>query len=141
MEKLIQITDKPIDVEFLKNWIVDPTCGAVVSFIGQVRNENDEREVLELEYTAYTDMALKQLDSILREVSSTWNVRKCAVFHRQGVLKIGETAVAVFVTSIHRREAFLACQYIIDELKKRVPIWKREKYRDGSTWIGQQCTH
>ncbi|HLD73499.1 MAG TPA: molybdenum cofactor biosynthesis protein MoaE [Bdellovibrionota bacterium] len=128
MEKLIKIVDTPINVEVLENWVADPTCGAVVSFLGKVRNKNHGKEVLELEYTTYVDMALKQLDEIVGEVGKKWSIKKCAVVHRYGNLKIGDIAVAIFITSEHRHDAFEACQYMIDELKKRVPIWKKEKY-------------
>ena len=128
MEKLIEIVDTPINVEALENWIEDPTCGAVVSFLGKVRNENEGKKISELEYTAYTEMALKQLEIILAEARNIWDVKKVALVHRLGKLKIGETAVAVFVASPHRKEAFCTCEYIIRELKKRVPIWKKEKY-------------
>ena len=119
MEKLIKIVDTSIDVAFLENWTADPTCGAVVSFLGKVRNKNHGKEVLELEYTTYTAMALKQLDEIVGEVNKKWSIKKTALVHRCGNLKIGDTAVAIFISSKHPHYSFL--NFYVDTIHTKYP--------------------
>ncbi|MBI4042304.1 MAG: molybdenum cofactor biosynthesis protein MoaE [Deltaproteobacteria bacterium] len=139
MESRIQVTDQKIDVHALEEWGGDPSCGATLFFVGKVRNEQEGRLVLSLEYTAYVEMAVGELKEIVREVERRWDVRKCAVVHRIGTLQVGDVAVAIVISSVHRREAFEACQYLIDTLKERVPIWKREEYEDGKEWVHAEC--
>ena len=109
--------------------------GAVCLFVGVVRNENGGRAVRRLEYEAYEEMALPLMEEIAREVATRWPVTGVEMVHRLGALSIGEPSVAVAVTSPHRAEAFEACRYAIDNLKSRVPIWKKEFYADGAEWL------
>jgi molybdopterin synthase catalytic subunit len=104
-------------------------------FIGTVRNHADRRAVVRLEYEAYDKMALKKMEEVAAEARRRWPVEKAAVVHRKGVLQIGEVAVVIAVSTPHRRESFEACQYIIDTIKQVVPIWKKEVYENGETWI------
>ena len=111
--------------------------GGVVCFLGMVRNQSGGREVLKLEYEAYTELALIEGQSVLDEAVQKFGLKSASAVHRLGVLTVGETAVSVRVWAEHRREAFAGCEWIIDELKSRVPIWKKEHYVDGeSEWIG-----
>ena len=124
-----------IDVAEIEERVVASHRGAVVSFIGLVRDHHQGRSVHALEYDAYGPMAVKTLRDIVAEAESRWQV-EAAVVHRVGLLQIGEAAVVIATASAHRSEAFAACQYIIDALKARVPIWKREHYTEGQPqWV------
>jgi molybdopterin synthase catalytic subunit len=109
----------------------------VLLFWGVVRNENDGREVNGLEYEAYAGMAEAKLREIVAEAAQRWSVGEIAVVHRIGKLNVGEASVGIAVAAPHRAEAYEASRYMIEELKRRVPIWKREHYLDGpSAWLG-----
>ena len=113
-----------------------PECGGFVTFEGWVRNNNDGHDVLRLEYQAYEALAQKEGERILAEAAIRFPIEHAACIHRVGRLEIGELAVWVGVSSGHRDEAFKACRFIIDEVKHRVPIWKKEFYTDGdSGWV------
>jgi molybdopterin synthase catalytic subunit len=129
---MFKITDKVID----ESVSVSPRAGARVIFDGIVRNHNDGLDVSSLEYQAYEEMAVKEGLKIVEEAKLKFEVISAYCVHRVGHLQIGDIAVWVEVYSEHRKEAFLACQYIIDEVKLRVPIWKREHYVDKDPeWI------
>jgi molybdopterin synthase catalytic subunit len=129
------LTERPIDVDLLVERVQSEERGGVVVFLGTVRNHHDGREVERLEYSAYAPMAEAECARILAEAERTWGVA-VAVAHRIGALGIGDVSVAVAVAAPHRDEAFAACRFVIDELKNRVPIWKREHYADGSVaWV------
>jgi len=108
--------------------------GAVVVFDGIVRNHTRNRQTLYLDYEAYEEMALKQMDSLSREAVARFAVRHVTLVHRLGRLNVGETSVLIVVASAHRSQAFDACRWLIDTLKKTVPIWKRETFVDGVVW-------
>ena len=108
--------------------------GAVVVFDGIVRNHTRDRQTLFLEYEAYEEMALKQMDALSREAIHLYAVRQVVLVHRLGRLNVGETSVLIVVASAHRPPAFEACRWLIDTLKKTVPIWKRETFVDGVVW-------
>jgi molybdopterin synthase catalytic subunit len=132
------ITD-PIDLGALLALVQSPERGGVASFLGTVRNHHQGRDVLRLEYSAYGPMAEAECERIVAEAESRWDVA-VALRHRVGGLEIGDTAVAIAAASAHRDEAFLACRYVIEEVKRRVPIWKREVYTDGSVeWVGGEA--
>lgn len=123
----------------LKQDLVTDTAGALSCFEGIVRNVNDGRQVTALEYEAYTDLCEVEMRTIFQEVKNKFNVINVNCFHRTGRLSIGEMAVFVGVTSGHRDDAFLACRYVIDQLKDRLPIWKKEYYASGdSGWLNTQ---
>ena len=121
--------------------LADPACGGYASFEGWVRNHNEGRRVLRLEYEAYEALALKEGERIVAEALERFGVRRIACVHRVGELAIGELAVWVGVSAAHRDEAFAACRYVIDEVKQRLPIWKKEHYPEGdSGWVNcERC--
>jgi len=124
--------------------LASPTCGGFVSFEGWVRNLNEGQEVRRLEYQAYEALALKEGSRIIAEAAEKYPIEQAVCVHRVGELEIGDLAVWVGVSAGHRDEAFKACRYIIDEVKHRVPIWKKEHYVSGdSGWVNcEQCaTH
>lgn len=130
------VTSTPIELAVLAQAVQSPERGALASFLGLVRNHQDGRRVIGLDYSAYGPMAEAVSQEIALEAESRWAV-SVALQHRIGKLAVGDTAVAVVAASAHRDEAFLACRYVIEEVKRRVPIWKKEYYADGSVvWVG-----
>jgi molybdopterin synthase catalytic subunit len=111
-----------------------PTDGAVIVFEGVVRNHSKGRSTLYLEYEAYEAMAIAKMREIGAEMAAKFAIRRYAIVHRLGRLEIGETSVLIAVCSAHRAAAFDACRYGIDTLKRSVPIWKKEFFRDGAVW-------
>ena len=131
-----RINAQPIDAEACKKELFDPAAGGFVSFEGWVRNHNEGKDVTHLEYQAYDALAVKEGDKVIAEALERFEVIDALVEHRVGDLQIGDMAVVVHVSSKHRGPAFAACEYIIDELKIRVPIWKKEHYTNGNSgWI------
>ena len=134
MADLVRLVREPIDLAALSG--VSPADGALCLFVGVVRNENRGRAVVRLEYQAYEEMALPLMERIAQEARERFPVTEVRLVHRLGTLEVGEVAVAVVAATAHRGEAFDACRYVIEELKKRVPIWKKEYYIDGSVdWV------
>ena len=132
---MVRMQDEPIRVEDLMTAVRGDGDGAVALFLGTVRNHNAGRRVLRLEYSAYAEMAEGQMAAIEEQASSRFNISRVALVHRQGRLEIGETSVGVAVSAPHRAEAFEACRFIIDTLKKKVPIWKKEFFEGGEQWV------
>jgi molybdopterin synthase catalytic subunit len=128
-----RLTRAPIDAAALLG--PTPADGAVCLFLGVVRNENAGRAVLRLEYDCYEEMALPLLQQIARDACARFPVTDVRIVHRVGALAIGEASVAIAVVSPHRAQAFEACRFAIDTLKKTVPIWKKEFYADGAVWL------
>lgn len=129
------LTSDPIRLEPLIEAVLTPSRGGVATFLGIVRDHHAGHSVVELAYEAYGPMAEAECGRIVAEAEAKWPVR-VAVRHRVGKLVIGDTAVAIAAAGPHRAEAFEACRYVIEELKRRVPIWKRERYEDGSeAWV------
>lgn len=129
------LSERPIDVALLIERVESDDRGGVAVFLGTVRNHHAGREVERLEYSAYGPMAEAECARIVAEAERMWGAA-VAVEHRIGALGIGEVSVAVAAAAAHRDEAFAACRYVIDEMKLRVPIWKREYYTDGSVaWV------
>jgi molybdopterin synthase catalytic subunit len=135
---LCKITQDPIDLQELIDFVADPGAGAMTTFVGTTRNTNDGRRVIRLEYECYPGMAEKEMAKIAAEVLARWPVVKIAMTHRLGRVDIGEASVAIAVSSGHRHAAFEACHYAINQLKETVPIWKKELYEGGELWIGSQ---
>lgn len=132
-----RVTDEPIDAAALLAEVPSPEDGAVLLFLGIVRNHNEGRGVGHLEYQAYREMAERSLEQIVAEAEQRWATGAIRAVHRVGRLEIGEASVAIAVASPHRAESYEASRYIIEELKRRVPIWKREGYMDGrAEWLG-----
>jgi adenylyltransferase/sulfurtransferase len=136
-----RFTRAPIDVEALRTGLADPTCGGYTSFEGWVRNHNEGLPVRHLQYEAFEELAVKEGERIIAEAMERFRVGHAECVHRIGDLAIGEMAVWVGVSARHRHEAFVACRYIIDEVKHRVPIWKKETYENGdSGWVNcERC--
>ncbi|HTS36279.1 MAG TPA: molybdenum cofactor biosynthesis protein MoaE [Candidatus Solibacter sp.] len=129
-----EITREPIDTQEVLSSIKGGEDGAAVVFEGVVRNQTRGRRTLYLNYEAYEDMALKQMESLATQALHQFQVRDVAIVHRLGRLEIGETSVLIVVASAHRAAAFEACRWIIDTLKRTVPIWKKEYFEDGVVW-------
>jgi molybdopterin synthase catalytic subunit len=130
------IVDVAIDPARLMDLATDDTRGGAVLFAGRVRDHNEGRAVIGLDYRAYRPMAERELALIVAEAAAQWESIAIAVEHRIGALVIGDLAVVVVAAHAHRRAAFAACEYVVEQLKQRVPIWKREHYADGpSAWV------
>lgn len=128
------LTDAPIDVAALERATAERAHGAVVTFVGRARNRSDDdRTVVELEYEVYPEMATSVLAEIAAEAEARWGV-VAAVAHRFGVVPIGEAAVVIVTAAMHRAEAYEANRFMIEAVKERLPIWKRERFADGSEW-------
>ena len=125
----------------LRASLTDPGAGACASFEGWIRNRNEGQAVLRLEYESYEPLAVKEGERVLEEAVQKYPILKAECVHRVGMLEIGECAVWVGVSSPHRDEAFEACRYIIDQVKVRLPIWKKEHYADGNSgWVNcERC--
>jgi molybdopterin synthase catalytic subunit len=130
------VTDRPLDAARLLADSLSPADGAALLFWGVVRNEHDGRAVSHLEYSAYAAMAEAEMRRIADEAAERFGTGDIRVVHRVGRLEIGEASVAIVVAAPHRAEAYEASRYVIEELKRRVPVWKREGYVDGeSEWV------
>jgi molybdopterin synthase catalytic subunit len=131
----------PLDVSALRAALADPACGGYAAFEGWVRDHNEGQRVRHLEYEAYEELAALEAARIVAEASTRFGVAHAACAHRVGDLQVGELAVWVGVSAAHRDEAFRACRYIIDEIKQRLPIWKKEHYVGGdSGWVNcERC--
>jgi molybdopterin synthase catalytic subunit len=133
------LSQAPLELDELIAAVSGPGRGAVVTFLGTVRDHHEGRGVTALGYSAYEPMAESVCAEIVAEAERNWPV-KVALQHRLGDLAIGDSAVAIAVAGDHRDEAFAACRYAIEELKRRVPIWKRERFADGSVeWVGAEA--
>src|SRR5262245_25853314 len=133
---MIQLTREPIDHRELTEHVRKPSCGAVVTFLGTVRDLTGEDETVALDYEAYGPMAEKKMAEIESDTRARWSVGDIMMVHRLGHLAVGEISVAVAVSCPHRAQAFDACRHAIDRLKELVPIWKKENWADGNTeWV------
>jgi len=132
---MIEITNNPIDTSKIIATASAQQAGAVNVFIGTVRNQTAGKAVTKLEYEAYEPMAIAEIQKVVDATKAKWNLTGWAVSHRTGTLVPGEVAVVVAVSTPHRKDSFEACQFIIDTLKKTVPIWKKEFFQDGDQWV------
>lgn len=132
----VSVSDAAIDAVDLMRFVADPAAGCTVLFSGTVRDHSPGRDgVSQLEYEAYSDVVEDRIRDIVVEALEKWSVLKVAAVHRTGSLGIGESAVVVAVSSAHRADGFPAARYIIDELKSRAPIWKKEHWPGGAEWV------
>jgi molybdopterin synthase catalytic subunit len=130
------LVDRALDAPALIRSVSHAGAGAVVTFIGTVRDEHLGRRVVALDYAAYAPMAERELQAIAEEASRRWAAARVAVAHRVGALALGESSVAIAVSHPHRGPAFDACRWVLETIKRRVPIWKREHYADGTiAWV------
>ncbi len=130
-----ELTTEPLDVGAIARRVVPANCGATVSLDGYVRQFTKGRETLYLVYEAYEPMALKEMEKLIEQARAQFEIENAGIVHRLGKLGIGETSVVISVAAPHRRAAFEACEWLIKELKRTVPIWKKEVYADGETWV------
>lgn len=135
MNTQIRLSAEVLNLQECINWVMAPGCGGVDVFIGTVRNQTKGKRVLRLEFEAYEKMAISEMQKLADEVLEKWPVQRVAVHHRTGVLQVGEVPVIIAVAAAHRDAAFDACRFIIDTLKKTVPIWKKEVFDDGEVWV------
>jgi len=138
---VFRVTRKAIDLQELVNFVTDPAAGAIVTFIGTTRDNNEGRRVIALDYEAYPEMAEKELARLGEEAKRRWDIRRMAIVHRIGPVQITEPSVMIAVSAAHRADAFEACRFAIEEIKKTVPIWKKEVFEGGEVWIGTQSGH
>ena len=132
------LTNQPIQLEKFLTQKPDPSCGAVASFVGVVRNHHEEKLVKRIYYECYRPMAEKQIQEIIERIKKESGVHDIRVQHRIGWLEVSETAVVIVVTAAHREAAFSACRAVIEGIKQKVPIWKKEVYTDNaSQWVSQ----
>lgn len=139
--RLFKVVDTPLDVNEVIRAVEDPAAGATVSFTGTVRDNSLGKEVVALEYEAYPAAAEKMMARVADEIAERWGLRRVAIVHRTGLLTIGEASVVIAVSAPHRQEAFAACEYVLKRLKEIVPVWKKEAYTDGATWIGSEADY
>lgn len=131
---MIEIVEGRIDLAALMHSVIVPEAGGIDIFLGMTRNYSRGKKVLSLEYEAYKPMALKLMRGIETIIRRRWDVRRVSIVHRIGNVPLSEASVAIAVSASHRKEAFEACRFAIDELKTRVPIWKKEIFEDGEVW-------
>jgi len=130
-----ELTTSPLDIGEIARRVVPEECGATVTLDGYVRRFTKGRETEYLVYEAYEPMALKEMEKLSETAKGKFEISHAAIVHRLGRLEIGETSVVIAVAAPHRRAAFEACEWLIKELKRTVPIWKKEVYADGEVWI------
>ena len=130
-----ELTTDPIDITSVARRIVPQECGATVTLDGYVRKYTKGRETLHLVYEAYEPMAVKEMQKLVDQAKRDFEISNVGIVHRLGRLEIGETSVVISVAAPHRKAAFAACEWLIRELKRTVPIWKKEVYADGEEWI------
>ncbi|MGH7797011.1 MAG: molybdenum cofactor biosynthesis protein MoaE [Candidatus Binatia bacterium] len=135
---MFRVTNDPIDLNELVRYVTDPEAGAIATFIGTTRNNNEGRKVIALDYEAYREMAEKELARIGGDAKKQWPICRMAIVHRLGPVPIGDASVIIVVSSAHRDAAFAASRFAIEEIKKTVPIWKKEVFEGGEVWIGTQ---
>jgi len=135
---MFRVTNQPIDLDELVRYVSDPEAGAIATFIGTTRNHNEGRKVIALDYEAYPEMAEKELARIGADANKQWTLCRMAIVHRLGPVQIGDASVIIVVSSAHRDAAFAASRFAIEEIKKTVPIWKKEVFEGGEVWIGTQ---
>jgi len=129
------LSHEPLEASAVERLVSGPDCGGLVTFAGAVRDHARGRSIRELEYEAYPGMAVAEMEAICDEAAARWPGARVAIAHRVGRLDVGELAVVVAAAAPHRAEAFAACRFAIDELKQRVPIWKKEIATDGAYWV------
>jgi len=135
-----ELTTKPIDISGVARRVVPAECGATVTLDGYARKFTKQkdgtlRETDHLVYEAYEPMAIKEMQKLIEQAKRDFHISNVGIVHRTGRLEIGETSVVISVAAPHRKDAFAACEWLIRELKRTVPIWKKEIYADGAEWI------
>jgi molybdopterin synthase catalytic subunit len=134
MAPVVQLVGTPLDAAALERAVADPGCGCTILFVGTTRDTFEGRRVVRLEYEAYAAMAVPVLRELADEAASRWTGVRVALAHRIGVVPVGEASVVIAVAAPHREAGYEASRFLIDALKARAPIWKKEIYDDGSAW-------
>jgi len=136
--RMYEISKEPIDIQVVINKVVQREAGAITTFIGTVRELTHGKKTLFLIYEAYEAMAVKKLEQIGLEIEQRWEGSRVAITHRVGRLDITDVAVVIAVSTPHRVDAYEANRYAIERIKEIVPIWKKEHWEDGESWMGNQ---
>lgn len=131
----IKITSETLSLQECYNFVEDDSCGGISAFIGTVRNDTQGKQVIQLDFSTYKPMAIKEMQKIANLAIKKFDIKKIAIHHAEGMLQISEIPVIVTVSAKHRKAAFLACEFAIDSLKETVPIWKKEHFSDGEIWV------
>ena len=132
----VHVSHQPIDTQQIVEQVRSFAAGAVVLFLGTAREFTDGRQTAQLAYEAYAEMAERELAKLIEQAADRWPIDRCRIVHRLGVIELREVCVAVALSTPHRQEAFAAAQWIMDELKRSVPIWKQEQWSDGTRdWV------
>jgi molybdopterin synthase catalytic subunit len=139
--RFFHVTASPIDARESEAVVRDPSCGAVLTFTGEVRDNARGSDVTALDYEAYDQAATAMMATIADEIEEQFGVDRIAIIHRVGLLEPGDASVVISVASPHRDESFRAARHAIERLKQIVPIWKKEHYADGETWIGSEADY
>jgi len=140
-EPYIQITDQVLDPEEITRKVREPDKGSVITFLGTARNQTDGRPVLFLEYEAYEGMVINTITTISFDLQKAWGPLDMAFSHRTGRVNVGEISMVVAIATPHRKEGFTASWAAVDQIKLSAPIWKKEVYEDGSSWVGCDNEH
>lgn len=135
MSDFFELTTESLNIGEIARRVVPSNCGAIVTLDGFVRQWTKGKETLYLEYEAYQPMALKEMEKLIKSAKEQFEIENVGIVHRLGKLEIGETSVVISVAAPHRRAAFAACEWLIKELKRTVPIWKKEYFVGGDVWI------
>ncbi len=134
----VALRDVPLQLDACSAFVRHPSCGGLCFFVGAVRDLNLGQTVTHLQFDAYDGMAIKEMHKIAEAARERFGLQAVSLHHRKGDLAIGDIAVIVAVSSVHRKAAFAGCEFVIDELKKTVPIWKKEFRDDGSHWLNSR---
>ncbi|XP_043241808.1 molybdopterin synthase catalytic subunit-like [Amphibalanus amphitrite] len=129
---ILRLTNEPLSLESISKEVGSDDCGAISSFCGTTRNSFEDRQVVRLEYEAYEEMAVSEMKKICGALREKWSLKHIAIYHRLGVVPVGESSIIIAISSCHRRDSLEAVAHAIDALKARVPIWKREVYAEGA---------
>lgn len=131
----IKITSDALDLNECYEFVTDDSCGGIAAFVGTVRNNTQDKEVTQLDFSTYKPMAIKEMQKIADLAMEKFPIKKIAIHHAEGMLQIGDVPVIITTSSKHRKAAFEACEFAIDTLKETVPIWKKEHFSDGEVWV------
>lgn len=131
----IKITSEKLNLQECYNFVTDDSCGGISAFVGTVRNNTQNKEVTQLDFSTYKPMAIKEMEKIAQLALKKFEIKKMAIHHAEGLLQIGDIPVIITASAAHREAAFDACQFAIDTLKETVPIWKKEHFSDGEVWV------
>ncbi len=131
----IKITSEKLNLQECYQFVTDDSCGGISAFVGTVRNDTKGKEVVQLDFSTYKPMAIKEMQKIADLALEKFDIKKIAIHHAEGMLQIGEIPVIITASAKHRKAAFEACEFAIDVLKETVPIWKKEHFSDGEVWV------